>query len=85
MCTVCDAMIGRQRGASGPTCLSVMFKRQCHYNSLFGRLEADQCKLCELQRSATAPTLCLPDVMHMFSPLFCLKSGGRNILGRKLA
>ena len=39
-----------------------------HYSSLFGRLKADQCKACELQRSGIAPfmsTLCLPDLMHM--------------------
>ena len=30
---------------------TVTFERQRQYSSLFSRLEADQCKFCELQRS----------------------------------
>ena len=33
----------------------VMFKRQRQYSLLFGRLEDDQRRVCELQRSVTAP------------------------------
>ena len=45
----------------GPSCNifqkleTVTFERQCQYSSLFGRLEADQRKVCELQQSGTAP------------------------------
>ena len=57
-----------------------MFKRQRHYSSLFGRLKADQRKVCELQWSGIAPlmsTLCLPDIMHIPSPsvfAYCKRS-----------
>ena len=34
---------------------TVIFKRQCQDSSLSGRLEADQCRVCELQQSVTAP------------------------------
>ena len=30
-----------------------MFERQRQYSPLFGKLKADQCKVCELQRSGT--------------------------------
>ena len=32
-----------------PSCKTVTFERQCQYSSLYGRLEADQRKVCELQ------------------------------------
>ena len=34
---------------------TVTFERQRQYSLLFGRLEADQCKVCELQQLGTAP------------------------------
>ena len=66
---------------------TVTFEIQRQYSSLFGRLKADQRKVCELQRSGTAPSH-LPDVMHMtLSPrpspsifAYCKRSktGGRT-------
>ena len=48
------------------------FERQCQYSLLSGRLEADQRRVCELQRSGTAPlvstltsTLTSTDVTHV--------------------
>ena len=33
------------------------FERQCQYSLLFGRLEADEQKVCELQQSALPPSV----------------------------
>lgn len=67
-----------------------MFKRQCQYSSLFGKLKADKREVCELQQLSTTPVCLpsrLPDVMqHMtlsprFSPsvfAYCEKSNCRN-------
>ena len=50
---------------------TVTFERQRQYSSLFGRLEADECKVCELQQyndRAPPPSRLpsrLPDVTHV--------------------
>ena len=62
----------------------VTFEIQRQYSSLFGRLEADHHKVCELQRSGTAP---LTSTYVTSSPrpppsviVYCKqsKTGGRN-------
>ena len=73
---------------------TVTFKRQRQYSLLFGRLEADHRKVCELQWSGTAPLMSTRRHTHdSFSqafPLhFCIlqviKTGGGNDLGTRLS
>ena len=77
--------------SQSPSCnKNVTFERRCQYRSLFGRLEADQRKVCELQQSGTAPltftfmTLSPRSSPSIFAYCKLSKTGGGNGLGTRL-
>ena len=63
-----------------------MFERQRQYSSLLSRLEADQCKVCELQRSGTTPLTSTYVTFSRAVFAYCKqsKTGGGNGLGMRL-